>query len=196
MRELGSVCVYCASSTGTNEAIVDATRALGELLAARGVRLVYGGGAVGLMGLLADTVLANGGLVTGVIPLALFPKEVAHPGCTELVTVDSMHERKREMFDRSDAFVALPGGFGTLEEIAEVTTWAQIGMHQKPVGVLNVDGYWDGLLGFFDRAVDDGLLREQNRDLLLQASSPDELLTVLSHYEGSAEPKWLDIDQA
>lgn len=196
MRELGSVCVYCASSTGTNEAIVDATRALGELMAARGIRLVYGGGAVGLMGLLADTVLANGGLVTGVIPLALFPKEVAHPGCTELVTVDSMHERKREMFDRSDAFVALPGGFGTLEEIAEVTTWAQIGMHQKPVGVLNVDGYWDGLLGFFDRAVDDGLLREQNRDLLLRASSPDDLLTVLSRYEGSAEPKWLDIDQA
>lgn len=165
-------------------------------MAARGIRLVYGGGAVGLMGLLADTVLANGGLVTGVIPLALFPKEVAHPGCTELVTVDSMHERKREMFDRSDAFVALPGGFGTLEEIAEVTTWAQIGMHQKPVGVLNVDGYWDGLLGFFDRAVDDGLLREQNRDLLLRASSPDDLLTVLSRYEGSAEPKWLDIDQA
>lgn len=196
MRELGSVCVYCASSTGTNEAIVDATRALGELMAARGIRLVYGGGAVGLMGLLADTVLANGGLVTGVIPLALFPKEVAHPGCTELVTVDSMHERKREMFDRSDAFVALPGGFGTLEEIAEVTTWAQIGMHQKPVGVLNVDGYWDGLLGFFDRAVDDGLLREQNRDLLLRASSPDDLLAVLSRYEGSAEPKWLDIDQA
>lgn len=196
MPELTSVCVYCASSTGTNQTIVDATRALGELLAARGIRLVYGGGAVGLMGLIADTVLANGGQVTGVIPLALFPKEVAHPGCTELITVDSMHERKRQMFDRADAFVALPGGFGTLEEISEVTTWAQIGMHHKPLGVLNVDGYWDGLLDFFDRAVDDGLLKEQNRDLLLRAPTPEELLTKLSEYEGSAEPKWLDIDQA
>jgi len=189
------VCVYCASSTGTNETIVDATKELGRLLAERGVRLIYGGGAVGLMGIVADTVLEAGGEVTGIIPLSLFPKEVAHRGCTELITVDSMHERKRLMFDRSDGFIALPGGFGTLEEIAEVTTWGQIGMHDKPVGVLNVDGYWDGLLAFLDRAVGDQLLKEQNNALLLRATTPAEMLDALATYSGSAEPKWINIDQ-
>lgn len=191
MPELTSVCVYCASSTGTNEAIVAATKELGGLLARRGIRLVYGGGAVGLMGLVADTVLEAGGEVTGIIPLSLFPKEVAHQGCTELITVDSMHERKRLMFDRSDAFIALPGGFGTLEEIAEVTTWGQIGMHNKPVGVLNIDGYWDGLLSFLDRAVSDQLLKEQNNALLLRANTPTEMLDALEGYSGAAEPKWI-----
>jgi hypothetical protein len=148
------------------------------------------------MGLIADTVLDNGGEVTGIIPTALFPKEVAHAGCTELIAVETMHQRKRMMFDRSDAFLALPGGFGTLEEIAEVTTWAQIGMHDKPVGVLNVDGYWDGLLAFFDRAVTDGLLKHQNRELLLRATSPAQMLEVLESYSGTAEVKWLDIDQS
>lgn len=191
MPELSSVCVYCASSTGTNDTIVAATEELGGLLAERGIRLVYGGGAVGLMGIIADTVLEAGGEVTGIIPLSLFPKEVAHQGCTELITVDSMHERKRLMFDRSDAFVALPGGFGTLEEVAEVTTWGQIGMHNKPVGVLNIDGYWDGLLTYLDRAVNDQLLKEQNNQLLLRATTPVEMLDALENYSGSAEPKWL-----
>ncbi len=190
MPELTSVCVYCASSTGTNDAIVTATKELGSLLAERGIGLVYGGGAVGLMGIVADTVLEAGGDVTGIIPLSLFPREVAHQGCTELITVDSMHERKRLMFERSDAFIALPGGFGTLEEIAEVTTWAQIGMHHKPVGVLNIDGYWDGLLSFLDRAVGDQLLKEQNNQLLLRASTPVDMLAALETYKGSAEPKW------
>ncbi len=196
MPELTSVCVYCASSTGTNKAIVAATKELGGLLAERGIRLVYGGGAVGLMGLIADTVLEAGGEVTGIIPLALFPKEVAHQRVTELITVDSMHERKRLMFDHSDAFIALPGGFGTLEEISEVTTWGQIGVHNKPVGVLNVDGYWDGLLAFLDRAVGDQLLKEQNNQLLLRATTPSGMLEALENYSGSAEPKWLDINQA
>ncbi len=196
MPELTSVCVYCASSTGTNQKIVDATRSLGHLLAERGIGLVYGGGAVGLMGVIADTVLADGGTVTGIIPTDLFPREVAHVGCTELIEVDSMHERKRLMFDRADAFIALPGGFGTLEEIAEVTTWAQIGMHDKPVGLLNVDGYWDGLLAFFRRAVADGLLKDQNRAMLQQSSTPEGMLDALERYEGSAEAKWMDIDQA
>lgn len=191
MPQLTSVCVYCASSTGTNQAIVAATKELGGILAERGIRLVYGGGAVGLMGIVADTVLEAGGEVTGIIPLSLFPREVAHQGCTELITVDSMHERKRLMFERSDAFIALPGGFGTLEEIAEVTTWAQIGMHHKPVGVLNIDGYWDGLLSYLDRAVGDQLLKEQNNHLLLRAATPTDMLTALENYEGSAEPKWL-----
>ena len=196
MPEITSVCVYCASSTGTNETIVAATKELGGLLAERGIRLVYGGGAVGLMGIVADTVLEAGGEVTGIIPVSLFPKEVAHQGCTELITVDSMHERKRLMFDRSDAFIALPGGFGTLEEIAEVTTWGQIGMHDKPVGLLNIDGYWDGLLTFLGRAVDDQLLKEQNNQLLLRATTPVEMLVALESYSGSAEPKWMNIDQA
>lgn len=191
MPELTSVCVYLASSTGTNEAIVTATRELGDLLAGRGIRLVYGGGAVGLMGIIADTVLEAGGNVTGIIPVSLFPKEVAHQGCTELIAVDSMHERKRLMFERSDAFIALPGGFGTLEEVAEVTTWAQIGMHSKPVGVLNIDGYWDGLLSFLDRAVDDQLLKKQNNALLLRADTPAAMLDALENYSGTAEPKWL-----
>lgn len=191
MPELTSVCVYCASSTGTNEAIVAATKELGGLLARRQIRLVYGGGAVGLMGLIADTVLEAGGQVTGIIPLSLFPKEVAHQGVTELITVDSMHERKQLMFERSDAFIALPGGFGTLEEIAEVTTWGQIGLHDKPAGLLNVDGYWDGLLSYLDRAVEDQLLKEQNNRLLLRESSPAAMLEALETHEGSAEPKWL-----
>jgi len=191
MPELRSVCVYCASSTGTNEQIVSATRALGELLAARSIRLVYGGGAVGLMGLIADTVLDAGGEVTGIIPLSLFPKEVAHQRCTELITVDSMHDRKRMMFEHSDGFVALPGGFGTLEEVAEMATWAQIGLHDKPVGLLNVDGYWNGLLELFQRATNDQLLKEQNRQLLLEAATPEAMLDALEAYEGSAEPKWL-----
>lgn len=195
MPELSSVCVYCASSTGTNDRIVEATTELGRLLAQRGIRLVYGGGAVGLMGLIADTVLEAGGEVTGIIPLALFPKEVAHQGCTELITVDTMHERKRLMFDHSDAFIALPGGFGTLEEIAEVTTWAQIGMHNKPVGLLNIDGYWDGLLSFFDRAVSDQLLKQQNNELLQRGSSPSEMLDLLEQYSGTANPKWMNLDQ-
>ncbi len=196
MPAITSVCVYCASSTGTNSAVIETTRALGQLLAERGIGLVYGGGAVGLMGLIADTVLDGGGTVTGIIPTDLFPREVAHVGCTELIAVDSMHERKRLMSDRADAFVALPGGFGTLEEIAEVTTWAQIGMHDKPVGLLNVDGYWDGLLAFLERAVHDGLLKEQNRAMLLQAETPESMLDALERYDGHAEAKWLDIDQA
>lgn len=191
MPELRSVCVYCASSTGSNDRIVAATKELGEILAARGIRLVYGGGAVGLMGLIADTVLDAGGEVTGIIPLALFPKEVAHQRCTELITVDSMHDRKRMMFEHADGFIALPGGFGTLEELAEMVTWAQIGLHAKPVGVLNVDGYWDGLLGFFERATRDRLLKEQNRQLLLEATTPSAMLDALERYEGSAEPKWI-----
>ena len=191
MTELESICVYVASSTGTNEAIVDATVELGHLLAARGIRLVYGGGAVGLMGVLADTVLDAGGEVTGIIPVSLFPKEVAHQRCTELIAVDTMHERKQLMFERSDGFIALPGGFGTLEEVAEVATWAQIGIHQRPVGLLNVDGYWNGLISNFERAVDDGLLKEQNRSMLLEASSPGDMLAAMEAFDGKAEAKWI-----
>lgn len=195
VSEIQRVCVYCASSSGTNPAIQAATRALGQRLAAEGLGLVYGGGSVGLMGLLADTVLAAGGTVVGVIPRRLFPKEIAHRGLTELVEVGSMHERKTAMFERADAFIALPGGFGTLEELSEVTTWAQLGIHQKPIGVLNVGGYYDALLSWLERGVSEGLLRPENRTLLVDRDEPAALLQALRAYVPKPTPKWLDLEQ-
>jgi uncharacterized protein (TIGR00730 family) len=189
------LCVYCASSTGSNPQLASATSAFGTLLARENIELVYGGGAVGLMGLIADTVMTAGGTVTGIIPSGLFPVEVGHNGVTELIEVGSMHERKAEMIRRSDAFVALPGGFGTLEELAEVLTWAQIGLHRKPVGVLNVDGFFDGLLEFFDRCVNDTVLKEKNRNLLIVAEDPAELLQKLRHHRPVYEKKWHDLEQ-
>jgi uncharacterized protein (TIGR00730 family) len=147
------------------------------------------------MGLLADTVLEAGGRVVGVIPVGLFSREVGHAGLTELVEVASMHERKAQMYERSDAFCALPGGLGTLEELAEITTWGQLGLHRKPIGVLNVDGFYDPLLALLDRAVGDGLLKSKNRALLVDEATPVGLLGALRAYDVPAEPKWLDLDQ-
>ena len=189
------ICVYCASSTGTNEHVVAATEALGRQLVDRDLELVYGGGAVGLMGLIADTVMAGGGAVTGVIPTGLFPIEVAHTGLTRLVEVGSMHERKAEMIRLADGFIALPGGFGTLEEVAEVLTWAQLGMHGKPVGFLNVDGFYDQLLGFFDRCVSDQVLKPKNRELVLCEDDPGKLLDAFATYQPVFDGKWIDLDQ-
>jgi uncharacterized protein (TIGR00730 family) len=194
--EIKRVCVYCASAPGRDPAIQAATRALGQRLAAEGLGLVYGGGSVGLMGLVADTVMAAGGTVIGVIPRRLFPKEIAHRGLTELIEVDSMHERKTKMFELADAFIALPGGFGTLEELAEVTTWAQLGIHQKPIGVLNVGGYYDALLVFLDRGVHEGLLRADNRALLVDRDEPAALLQALRSYVPKPRPQWLELEQA
>jgi len=185
-----SVCVFLGSSTGTNPANSEATIALANELVARDLTLVYGGGAVGLMGLLADTVLDAGGTAIGMIPRNLFSREVAHQGLTELIETDSMHERKALMYDRSDAFVALPGGIGTLDELAEITTWRQIGLHAKPVGVLNVEGYFTRLLEWLDRVVDDGLLSADNRSLLHEANTPSELLDLLAADDRPASPKW------
>lgn len=196
MQSIQRLCVYCGSSTGSDPAFVDSAVTLGRHLANQGIELVYGGGAVGLMGLIADTVMEAGGTVTGIIPTHLFPREVAHAGLTELIEVGTMHERKSLMFDRSDAFVAMPGGFGTLEELAEVLTWAQIGIHIKPTGLLNVNGYYDHLLAFFERAVVDGLLKPGNRSMLLDAPNPLELLNALRETEIVAEPKWLDFNPA
>lgn len=172
MSTLTSVGVFLGSSTGTNPTHSDATVALANELVARNITLVYGGGTVGLMGLLADTVLEGGGEVTGVIPRNLFGKEVAHRGNTELIETDGMHERKALMYERSDAFVALPGGIGTLDELAETATWGQIGLQDKPVGVLNIDGYYDGLLTWLDRAVDEGMIRPKNK--LMSSAAPDQ----------------------
>ncbi len=195
MAAISSLCVYCASSPGSNQAITDATIELGTELAARGIRLVYGGGAVGLMGLIADTVLDNGGAVTGIIPTSLFPKEVGHRRVTELIEVDSMHTRKRMMFERSDAFIALPGGFGTLEEVTEMTTWAQIGIHSKPIGLLNVDGYWDPLLAWLDRCEADELMKPSNRALLVTATTASAMFDAFDRYDPPRATKWLELDE-
>lgn len=192
MPDLNTVCVFCASSKGTDPAIAEATVSLGRLLADDGIELVYGGGAVGLMGLIADTVLNAGGRVTGIIPTALFPREVAHQGCTELISVGTMHERKAMMYERSDGFVALPGGFGTLEELAETLTWAQIGLHDKPVGVLDVGGFWQPLIAQFDKAVELGVLRVSNRQMLIDRDDPAELLEALRSHVPTHEPKWIE----
>ena len=167
-----SVCVYCGSSFGADPVYADATRALARTLAERGMRAVYGGASVGLMGLLADSVLEAGGEVVGVIPQTLVDREIAHPGLTELHVVSSMHERKALMAELSDAFVALPGGIGTLEELIEVYTWSQLRLHAKPLGVLNTAGYYDGLAAFLDHAVQQGFLPAATRSVLVVDADP------------------------
>jgi uncharacterized protein (TIGR00730 family) len=187
---MNRLCVYCGSSTGSSEAYVNAARELAQLLVSNGTELVYGGSSKGTMGVLADAVLAGGGKVSGVIPQALVDKEVAHDGLTELHVVSSMHERKSLMAVLSDGFVAMPGGFGTLEEIVEVLTWGQLNFHTKPCGFLNVDGYFDHLLAYFDHANREGFLRTEHREMLLVANTPAELLGLYEHYEPPAIKKW------
>ena len=163
---------------------------MGEALVRRGITLVYGGGSVGLMGLLADTVLEGGGEVVGIIPGNLFGREVAHRGLTELIETASMHERKSLMYERSDAFAALPGGMGTLDELAEISTWRQIGLHNKPVGLVDTDGYYQHLLQWLDRVTNDGLMSANSRSLLLSAPTSDELLDALASDDIEAQSKW------
>lgn len=184
------LCVYCGSSPGTHPAYAAAARDLGELLARQGIELVYGGAGRGLMGSVADAVLAGGGRVTGVIPAFLQQKEIAHPGLTELHVVDSMHERKTLMADLADGFVAMPGGYGTLEEFVEVVTWGQLGFHGKPCGLLNIRGYFERLLAFLDHAAAEGFLRQQHRGMLLVAGSPAELVELSRNYAPPSVEKW------
>ena len=190
---MNSVAVYCGSSSGTNPLYTAQAQALGAALVAHNLMLVYGGGRVGLMGTIADAVLAHGGKVVGVIPDFLADKELAHLGCTELHIVKSMHERKLLMAERADAFVAMPGGYGTLEELFEVLTWGQLGLHHKPVALLNVDGYYDHLLLALDRMRDDQLLRIENRAQLLQSPDPEDLLAQLAAYQPVQVAKWLTL---
>jgi uncharacterized protein (TIGR00730 family) len=187
-----SVCVFCGSSPGTEPAYRDNARALGRTLAENGVRLVYGGGHVGLMGVVADAALAAGGEVVGVIPKALLEREIAHSGLTDLRVVDSMHERKALMSDLSEGFVALPGGTGTLEEFFEVLTWAQLGEHRKPCGILNAAGYYDPLLSVFDHMVAKGFLSEGHRAMVLVETEPQRLLESFERYRPPGVPKWID----
>lgn len=175
-----SLCVYCGSSPGGSTVYADAARALAREMVRREVRLVYGGASVGIMGVLADEVLARGGEVVGVIPENLVRKELAHPGLTDLHVTDSMHQRKLRMSDLADAFVALPGGIGTLEELFEIWTWAQLGFHQKRIGLLNVAGYYDGLVRFLEHAVAEAFVRPAYREMLLVQAEPDQLLEQLA----------------
>jgi uncharacterized protein (TIGR00730 family) len=192
---LRRICVFCGSSRGNREEYLAAAREVGTLLARRGIGLVYGAGNVGLMGALADAGLAAGGEVVGIIPEALVGWEVAHQGLTELRIVTSMHERKAQMADLADAFIALPGGFGTLEELCEVLTWSQLGIHAKPVGLLNVGGYFDPLLALFDHAVQEGFLRPTHRSLVLEERDPARLLDLLAAYQPPPLDKWIDRDE-
>lgn len=169
-------------------------RALGRLLASRSIGLVYGGGQVGLMGDVADAALSEGGRVTGVIPTGLFAREVGHTGLTRLHEVGTMHERKQLMYDLSDAFIALPGGLGTLDELAEVATWSQLGLHAKPVVLLDVEGFWEPLVTQFDRMVSAGLLKAANRDLIRRTWSAAEALSAASAKPQDAE-KWITADE-
>lgn len=184
------VCVYCGSSTGSGEAYADAARALGDLLVSAGIGLVYGGAARGLMGILADRVIAGGGEVQGVIPAILKDKEIAHEGLTKLHVVDSMHDRKSLMALLADGFVAMPGGFGTIEEIVEVLTWGQLQFHAKPCGLLNVDGYFDHLLAFLDHARQRGFLKPEHRGMLLVDDNPAGLIGQFEHYAPPGNAKW------
>ena len=185
------VCVFCGSRNGTRDQYVAAARRTGEALARRGIGLVYGGGGIGLMGVLADAAVSAGGDVVGVIPEALMAREVAHRGLTDLRVVASMHERKALMAELADAFVALPGGFGTLEEFCEALTWAQLGIHRKPCGLLNVEGFFDPLLSLFDHAVRERFVSPDHRSLVVVEEDPERLLDALSRWEPPALERWM-----
>lgn len=189
------VCVFAGSAVGKRDEFAAAARSLGRVMAERKLALVYGGGSVGLMGVLADAVLEGGGHVIGIIPEALAAREVAHKGASELHVVPSMHVRKAQMVEQSDGFLALPGGLGTLEEICEALTWAQLGIHYKPCGLLNAEGYFDPLIEMLDRAVEMGFVRQKNRDMLLVDDDPAGLLDRFDAYEAPPVEKWLTRDQ-
>ena len=187
-----SVCVYCGSNPGRRGTYRVAATALGETIARRGLRLVYGGASVGLMGAVADAALAAGGHVIGIMPKALVDKEIAHAGLSELHVVASMHERKQMMADLSDGFIALPGGVGTMEELFEVWTWAQLGHHAKPCGLLDVAGFYELLEAFLDHQVTEGFVRAEHREILKVEANPDSLLDAFETYEAPRVAKWIE----
>jgi|SRR5687767_11131353 uncharacterized protein (TIGR00730 family) len=185
------VCVFCGSSVGNQPAYAEAAQAMGAVLAKRGIGLVYGGGNVGLMGVVADAVMAHGGEAIGVIPRSLADREVAHGGITQLHVVDSMHTRKAMMAELSDGFVAMPGGVGTFEEFFEVVTWTQLGLHRKPCGLLNVQGFYTPLAAFIDQAVSEGFIKPIHRAAIVVDSDPARLLDTLAKVDLPAVPKWI-----
>jgi uncharacterized protein (TIGR00730 family) len=192
--ELSSVCVFCGSNAGADPAYVTTAEEVGSGLARRGIRVVYGGGRVGMMGALADAARAAGGDVVGVMPRQMFEREIGHTGIDDLRVVGSMHERKALMVKLADAFIALPGGIGTLEELFEVYTWAQLGIHAKPLGLLDVGGYFAPLAAFLDHAVDQRFLRAETRAMLEVADDLDSLLAAFAGWRPAAMHKWIDLD--
>ncbi len=195
-HHVATVCVFCGSSPGADPAFAAAARAFGAALAREGVALVYGGGNVGLMGELADAALAGGGRVIGIIPHGLARKEVAHRGLTELHVVDSMHDRKAMMARLADAFVALPGGLGTLEEFFEVVTWAQLGIHPNPCLLLNVRGYYDRMIAFLDHCVEQALIKPAHREMVLVEAAVDRILPRLRGFAAPDVEKWISLGQS
>ena len=191
-----SVCVFCGSSPGQGSDYLAAARAVGRFLATEQIRVVFGGGRAGLMGALADAAREEGGEVIGIIPRALMEREVGHTGLTELRVVETMHERKAMMAELADGFLALPGGIGTLEEFFEVWTWAQLGIHRKPIGVLNIAGYFDPLIGFLDHVVQAGFLRLEHRATALFDASPESLLERMRAFEPPRVQQWLDLERS
>jgi hypothetical protein len=187
-----SITVFCGSSSGFRPEYAEAARELARLLVEQNIRLVYGGGRVGLMGIIADEVMKNGGAVIGIIPESLDKKEVAHRGITELRVVSSMHERKALMAEFADGFIAMPGGIGTFEEFFEILTWAQLGFHHKPCGLLNVKNYYDDLLKLCDNAVHQGFLRAEHRQLIIESSDSQLLLEKMTRFKPVALKKWID----
>ncbi|MEK7667491.1 MAG: TIGR00730 family Rossman fold protein [Gemmatimonadota bacterium] len=188
------IAVYCGSNTGVRAAYSEAAARLGRVLGERGLGLVFGGGSVGLMGVVADAALAAGAPVIGVIPRALVARELGHKGLTELRVVETMHERKAVMAELADAFIALPGGLGTLDELFEAMTWAQLGLHQKPIGLLEVDGFFEPLVVFLERAVAEGFVRAEHRAALTVATEPERLLERFAAYQPPSVGKWLGRD--
>jgi uncharacterized protein (TIGR00730 family) len=187
-----SITVFCGSSSGTEEHYKSQAVILGQTLAKQNIGLVYGGAAIGLMGAVADGALSGGGKVIGVLPSFLKTKEIGHEGLTELIIVQSMHERKTKMNELSNGVIALPGGFGTLEELFEMLTWAQLGLHKKPIGLLNVDGFYDSLLDLIQSMVDKGFLKEMNQKMLLVSDNADDLLEKMRNYVAPVVGKWIN----
>lgn len=195
MNELRSVAIFCASSLGSDACFQEDAFSLGRFLAGQNIDIVYGGAKVGLMGALANGALSVNGRVIGIIPDFLKDKEVAHDSLTELIVVKSMHERKMIMFEKSNGAIVLPGGFGTLDEMFELLTWGQLGLHKKPVGILNVKGYYDLLITFIENMVSQNLLRKSNQDMLLVSNDISELIEKMKNYEAPDKAKWISKDQ-
>ena len=192
MPLINAICVFCGANTGNDPVYENAAQSVGEMIARHHIRLVYGGGKIGMMGAVADAVLVSKGYVIGVIPYFLERKEVAHRGVQELISLSSMHERKARMFELSDAFVALPGGFGTLDELFEIITWAQLGLHEKPIGLLNVNGYFTPLLQMIDNMVAQGFVKTTLKELIIVADDSEELLQKMRDYVAPETEKWLN----
>lgn len=191
MNQFKSLSVFCGSSLGNDEKYYLGAQATGKFLADNHIKLVYGGAKVGLMGTIADTCLKNEGHVIGILPHFIQDKEIAHQHLTELIIVDSMHERKTLMYEKSDGAIILPGGFGTLDEMFELLTWGQLGLHQKPIGILNIAGYFNHLFQFLDHMVESGLLRKTNREMIIEGEHIEDLFDKMSHYEAPLKPKWI-----